>query len=206
MKLPLPPGTFHAYLFDCDGTIVDSMPLHYNAWKKSLAEWNCEFEEHLFYSWGGMPVLEIIAALNQRNGLNMPVHEVATRKESLFHQQLHQIKAIPEVLEHIEAQHGRIPFAVVSGSRRSSVVGSLTTLNLLDKFDTIVSAEDYTNAKPAPDAFLLAAHRLGVAPQHCLVFEDTELGVQAAVAAGMAFVKVPMPARTTDGTESSCPS
>jgi beta-phosphoglucomutase family hydrolase len=206
MQLPLPAGNFRAYLFDCDGTIVDSMPLHYAAWKRSLAEWNCEFEEQLFYSWGGMPVLEIIAALNQKNGLNMPVHEVATRKESLFHEQLHRIKAIPEVLEHIEAQHGRIPFAVVSGSRRSSVVGSLSALGLLDKFDTIVSAEDYTHAKPAPDAFLIAADRLAVAPQDCLVFEDTELGVQAAVSAGMAFVRVPMPARTKEGTESSCPS
>ena len=127
-------------------------------------------------------------------GLNMPVEAVATRKESLYYEQLPQLKAIPEVLEHIEAQHGRIPFAVVSGSRRNSVVGSLTALNLLDKFDTIVSAEDYKNAKPAPDAFLLAADRLGVAPEDCLVFEDTEMGIQAATAAGMASVRVPMPA------------
>ena len=206
MKLSLPAGTFRAYLFDCDGTIVDSMPLHYIAWKKSLAEWNCEFEEHLFYSWGGMPVVEIIAALNERNGLNMPVEALATRKESLFHEQLPQLKAIPGVLEHIEAQHGRIPFAVVSGSRRNSVVGSLNALGLLDKFDTIVSAEDYSNAKPAPDAYLLAADRLGVAPEDCLVFEDTELGTQAAAAAGMAFVRVPMPAKTPEGTGASCPS
>ncbi len=191
MKLQLPAGDFRAYLFDCDGTIVDSMPLHYIAWKKALAEWNCEFEERLFYSWGGKPVVEIIAALNQMNGLNMPVEAVAARKESLYYEQLPQLKAIPEVLEHIQAQHGRIPFAVVSGSRRNSVVGSLTALDLLDKFDTIVSAEDYKNGKPAPDAFLLAAERLGVAPADCLVFEDTELGIQAATAAGMASVRVP---------------
>jgi HAD superfamily hydrolase (TIGR01509 family) len=98
------------------------------------------------------------------------------------------------VLEHILAQHGRIPF-VVSGSRRSSVVGSLSALGLLDKFDTIVSAEDYTNSKPAGDAFLVAAERLGVAPEDCLVFEDTELGIQAAKAAGMASVRVPIPAK-----------
>ncbi|MGA8730769.1 MAG: HAD family phosphatase [Terracidiphilus sp.] len=211
MKLPLPAGTFRAYLFDCDGTIVDSMPLHYIAWKKSLAEWNCELEEHLFYSWGGKPVVEIIAALNQRNGLSMPIEAVATRKESLFHEQLHQIKAIPEVLEHILAQHGRIPFAVVSGSRRSSVVGSLNALGILHKFDTIVSAEDYANGKPAPDAFLLAAQRLGIAPEDCLVFEDTELGIQAATAAGMASVRVPIPSRISalhldKGKKATCPS
>jgi HAD superfamily hydrolase (TIGR01509 family) len=124
-------------------------------------------------------------------GLKMPIEALAERKESLYLEQLPQLKAIPEVLEHIEAQHGRIPFAVVSGSKRESVVGSLTVLNLLDKFDTIVAAEDYENGKPAPDAYLLAAARLGVPAKDCLVFEDTALGIQAATAAGMATVMVP---------------
>ncbi|MGO9340210.1 MAG: HAD family hydrolase [Terracidiphilus sp.] len=194
MKLPLPAGKFQAYLFDCDGTIVDSMPLHYIAWKTALGEWNCAFDEALFYAWGGKPVGEIITTLNQMQGLNMPVEAVATRKEGLYFDLLPQLKAIPEVLEHIDAQHGVIPFAVVSGGHTSSVLRSLTTVNLLDRFETIVGAEDYTNSKPAPDAFLLAAARLGVAPQHCLVFEDTDLGIQAATAAGMASVRVPMPA------------
>jgi HAD superfamily hydrolase (TIGR01509 family) len=191
MKLKLPAGSFRAYLFDCDGTIADSMPLHYRAWKKALAEWNCEYPEALFYSWGGKPVREIIAGLNEINGLKMPIEAVAERKESLYLEQLPQLKAIPEVLEIIEAQHSRIPFAVVSGSRRESVVGSLTVLHLLDKFDTIVAAEDYKNGKPSPDAFLLAAARLGVPAEDCLVFEDTALGIQAATAAGMASVLVP---------------
>ena len=95
------------------------------------------------------------------------------------------------MLEHIKAEHGRIPFAVVSGSTRDSVVGSLSVLGLLESFDTIVSAEDYKRGKPAPDGFLLAAERLGVAPADCLVFEDTDLGIESAIAAGMAYVKVP---------------
>jgi len=194
MKLKLPPGNLRAYLFDCDGTIADSMPLHYIAWKRALAEWNCVFEEKLFYSWGGKPVRKIVADLNEMHGLNMPVEALAERKESFYHEQLPQLKAIPEVLEHIEAQHGLIPFAVVSGSRRNSVVGSLTSLDLLDKFETLVCAEDYKNGKPAPDGFLLAASRLGVPPEDCLVFEDTELGIRAATAAGMASVMVPQPA------------
>jgi beta-phosphoglucomutase family hydrolase len=193
MKLKLPEGSFRAYLFDCDGTLVDSMPLHYVAWKKALEEWNCEYPEDMFYSWGGKPVRKIIADLNQMQGLNMPIDALAERKESLYLAQLPQLKAIPEVLEHVEAQHGRIPLAVVSGSRRASVTGSLDIVNLLDKFDTIVAAEDYKNGKPAPDGFLLAAERLGVAPQDCLVFEDTDLGIQAATAAGMASVLVPQP-------------
>jgi beta-phosphoglucomutase family hydrolase len=193
MKLKLPAGSFRAYLFDCDGTIVDSMPLHYIAWKKSLDEWKCAFEEELFYAWGGRPVTEIIAALNEMHSLEMPVDAVAKRKENLYYELLPQLKAIPEVIEHIEAQHGQIPLAVVSGSRRNSVVGSLEALHLLDKFDTLVCAEDYKNGKPAPDCFLVAAERLGVRPEDCLVFEDTDMGIQAATAAGMASVRVPLP-------------
>jgi HAD superfamily hydrolase (TIGR01509 family) len=193
MKLLLPAGDFRAYLFDCDGTIVDSMPLHYIAWRTALAECSCPFPEELFYAWGGKPVDEIISTLNAMNGLHMPVEAVGTRKEGLYFDLLPQLKAIPEVVAHIEAQYGRIPFAVVSGGRRSSVVRSLTTVHLLDRFQTIVGAEDYTNSKPAPDCFLLAAERLNVAAQDCLVFEDTDLGIQAATAAGMASVRVPLP-------------
>ncbi|HEY1577635.1 MAG TPA: HAD family phosphatase [Terracidiphilus sp.] len=190
MMLKLPDGDFRAYLFDCDGTIVDSMPLHYEAWKKALADYGCTYEEDLFYAWGGKPVRKIIADLNEMHGLNMPVDSLAERKENYYHAQLPELKGIPEVIEHIEAQHGRIPFAVVSGSRRNSVVGSLTALGLLDKFDVLVCADDYKHGKPAPDGFLLAAQELGVEPEHCLVFEDTALGIEAANAAGMKSVLV----------------
>ena len=193
MKLKLPNGPFKAYLFDCDGTIADSMPLHYVAWKKALDEWNCDFDEHLFYAWGGMPTAEIVANLNQQRGLNMPVELVTHKKEVYFCELLPQIKAVPEVLEHIEAQHGRIPFAVVSGSTKESVIASLTSLNLLDKFGTFVCAGDYQKSKPDPEAFLLGAAKLGIAPKDCLVFEDTDLGIQAATSAGMSSVKVPPP-------------
>jgi HAD superfamily hydrolase (TIGR01509 family) len=193
MKLKLPEGSFKAYLFDCDGTIADSMPLHYQAWKQALAEWQCDFGEKLFYEWGGMPVVEIISSLNKRDGLNMPVETVGRRKEQLYYQSLPQLQPVPEVLEHIEADHGRIPFAVVSGSTAESVTASLVALNLLDRFNTMVCAGDYTKSKPDPEAFLLAAARLKVNPKDCLVFEDTEMGIQAAKAAGMAWVKVPPP-------------
>jgi beta-phosphoglucomutase family hydrolase len=193
VSLRLPVGSFRAYLFDCDGTIADSMPLHYAAWKKALAEWNCTFDEQLFYAWGGTPVAEIICLLNERQGLSMPVEGVASRKDNFYLELLPQLKAIPEVVEHIEAQHGRIPFAVVSGSTRESVTASLLSLKLLDRFDALVCAGDYKKSKPDPEAFLLAAAKLGVAPQTCLVFEDTDMGIQAAKAAGMASVKIPPP-------------
>ncbi len=193
MKLTIPSGNFRAYLFDCDGTIADSMPLHYIAWKQALGEWGCAFPEELFYSWGGMPVAEIIATLNQRNGLSMPVEEVAHRKESLYYELLPKLTAVPEVLEQIESAHQRIPFAVVSGSTRESVTASLKVLGLLDKFDTMVCAGDYKKAKPDPEAFLLAAQRLNVPPESCLVFEDTEMGIRAATAAGMQSVRILQP-------------
>jgi HAD superfamily hydrolase (TIGR01509 family) len=193
LKLKLPDGPFKAYLFDCDGTIVDSMPLHYVAWKRVLGEWNCEFSEELFYAWGGMPVAEIVATLNERNGLTMPVEEVQRRKEALYFDILPELRAVPEVMEHIEFSHGHIPFAVVSGSTRDSVTRSLTALGVLDKFETLVCAGDYTKSKPDPEPFLIAAKRLGVAPEDCLVFEDTEMGIQSATAAGMASVKILQP-------------
>jgi beta-phosphoglucomutase family hydrolase len=193
VKLKLPAGSFEAYLFDCDGTIVDSMPLHYIAWKKALGEWNCTFDEQLFYAWGGLPVAEIISLLNQRQRLSMSIEDVSSRKESLYLDLLPQLKAIPEVVEHIEDQHGRLPFAVVSGSTRESVTASLTLVSLLDRFDALVCAGDYKKSKPDPEAFLLAADRLGISPERCLVFEDTDMGVQAAKAGGMASVKIPPP-------------
>ena len=193
MKLKLPEGSFKAYLFDCDGTIADSMPLHYRAWRQALGEWQCEFDEELFYSWGGMPVAEIISTLNERQGLNIPVETLARRKESLYFELLPELKAVPEVLEHIEAERGRIPFAVVSGSTRESVTASLVSLKLIDRFETMVCAGEYTKSKPDPEAFLLAAAKLGAAPGNCLVFEDTEMGIQAATAAGMTSVRVPPP-------------
>ncbi len=193
MTLELPEGPFKAYLFDCDGTIVDSMPLHYVAWNKALGEYGCEFDEALFYAWGGMPVAEIIRSLNEKHGLSMPVETLHHRKEGLYYEMLDQLKGVPEVMEHVHASHGTIPFAVVSGSTRESVVKSLQVLGILDKFDTLVCAGDYAKAKPDPEPFLMAAERLGVEAKDCLVFEDTAMGIAAATAAGMASVKVLQP-------------
>ncbi|MEO3777443.1 HAD-IA family hydrolase [Micromonospora sp. B11E3] len=193
MILPLPPGDFQAYLFDCDGTIADSMPLHYTAWCQALGEWGCDFPEDLFYAWGGRPVADIVVTLNEQQGLAMPVDVVARRREELYQQLLPTLTAVPGVLRHIQDAHRRVPFAVVSGSTRESVTASLKALDLLDRFDVLVCAGDYARGKPDPEAFLLAARLLGVPPRSCLVFEDADLGIQAATAAGMASVRVPEP-------------
>jgi beta-phosphoglucomutase-like phosphatase (HAD superfamily) len=193
MPLKILAGAFKAYLFDCDGTIADSMPLHYVGWQKALAEWRCEFSEKLFYAWGGMSTREIVERLNTQQGLKMPVDEVLRRKEDFYLAELPHLKAVPEIQQCIESNYGRIPFAVVSGSTRDSVIASLSALNLLDRFDAMVCAGEYVNSKPDPEPFLLAAAKLSVPPEDCLVFEDTEMGIQAATAAGMASVKIPPP-------------
>jgi beta-phosphoglucomutase-like phosphatase (HAD superfamily) len=191
--LPLPPGEFRAYLFDCDGTITDSMPVHYRAWQTVLGEWGCDFPEEQFYAWGGRPVADIIAELNERHGLRMPVAAVAARQEEVFQAGLADMRAVPGVLWHIEDAYRRVPFGVVSGSTRPAVIASLEALGLLDRFEVLVCAGDYVNPKPDPEAYLLGARLIGVPPEACLVFEDTDLGVQAATAAGMASVRVPPP-------------
>ncbi|MFF0721800.1 HAD family hydrolase [Micromonospora sp. NPDC003816] len=191
--LPLPTGDFQAYLFDCDGTIVDSMPLHYTAWRQALDEWECAFPEDLFYAWAGRPTLDIVDALNEQQRLNMPVETVVARREEHYQRLLPTAAGIPGVLHHIQDAHGRIPFAVVSGSTREAVTASLDALGILDRFDVLVCAGDYTRPKPDPEPFLRAAELLGVPPHACLVFEDADLGIEAAVAAGMAAVRVPQP-------------
>ena len=195
MKLTLPEGDFAAYIFDCDGTVVDSMPIHYAAWKKVLAEWKCDFPEELFYSWGGKPIREIVSLLNEIYKLDMPLDTVSKIKEEFFVAELPKLQIIPATVEIINERYGQIPFAIASGGRRSTVTRSLTVTNLLDKFETIVGAEGYVNSKPAPDCYLEAARRLGVDPKKCLVFEDTDMGIEAGRAAGMATVKVPVPER-----------
>ena len=191
--LPLPPGDFRAYLFDCDGTIADSMPAHYQAWQQTLDEYGCPFDEDLFYAWGGRPTAEVVAELNRVHRLTMPVAEVDARREHLFQQLVPAIQGVPGVLAHIDDAHGRIPIAVVSGSTRESVTASLSALNLMDRFDVLVCAGDYARGKPDPECYLMAADLVGVAPEHCLVFEDTVLGLEAARAAGMRAVRVPSP-------------
>lgn len=190
-KLILPPGPFDAFLFDCDGTIADSMPLHYIAWCQAMEGWNCAFTEEQFYALAGVPVPRTVEMLNEEQGLEMPPEEISRRREEIYYGLLHQVRPIEEVVEKIHEFYAQIPLAVVSGSPRESVIKTLGFLGLLDRFDTIVGAEDYRHGKPHPEPFLTAAERLGVTPDRCLVFEDGEPGVRSAVAAGMQYVRIP---------------
>ncbi len=191
MILEIPNRKFSGYIFDCDGTLADTMPLHFRAWTRAMTEEGAEFPETVFYEWGGRPAVDIIALLNERCGLSMPPVETAQRKERYFLELLHEVEAIDPVVDIARRTRGFAPMAVASGGHRELVVATLDLLKIHDWFDAVICAEDYENGKPAPDPFLVAAARLGVSPEHCLVFEDSPTGIESAKAAGMEYVFVP---------------
>jgi HAD superfamily hydrolase (TIGR01509 family) len=190
--LPIPVGDFKAYLFDLDGTVADTMSLHFVAWTRAVTEAGGTFPEELFFAWAGIPLVRTVELLNERFGHSMNPADVVRRKEALYLGMLDRVQPVAAVVEHVHAQHGAIPMAIVSGSPRDSIVRTLTTLGLLAYFDTLVGSEDYAHGKPDPEPFVTAAKRLGVAPRDCLVFEDADAGIQSAQAAGMQWVRVPV--------------
>lgn len=191
MKIQLPEGDFAAYIFDCDGTLADTMPLHYRAWCTALREHECDFPEALFYELGGVPTDRIVEILNERHGHSLPVKKTAAFKDELFKQLIPQTLPIEPVVELVRQFHGVKPLAVASGGTREIVTKILGALGILDKFQAVVTSEDCRRGKPAPDPFLEAARRLGVMPEQCLVFEDTSAGITAAKAAKMQWVLIP---------------
>lgn len=190
-ELVLPDRRFAAYLFDLDGTIADSMPLHFRSWTQAVEEAGGTFPETDFYSLGGVTLPRTVEILNERYGYEMPPAEVARRKELLYLEMLPVVQPVASVLSVIRRDRGRVPFAVVSGSPSESITNTLRALGLLEDFPVIVGAEDYLHGKPDPEPFLTAAAKLGVDPADCLVFEDADAGIAAAEAAGMLWVRIP---------------
>lgn len=191
MKLNIPEGDFDGYIFDCDGTLADTMPLHYESWCAVLDGFACDFPEAFFYELGGVPTERIVEILNERHGHQMPVVETAARKEQLYIERIPSILPIQPVVDFACQLYGKKPLAVASGGHGAIIRKTLTALGIVDRFDAIVGAEDYVHGKPAPDPFLEAARQLGVAPERCLAFEDTAIGIASATAAGMKTVRVP---------------
>lgn len=190
MALPLPAGNFRAFIFDCDGTLADNMHLHYEAWSLAMQDFGGSYPEELFYEWGGVPTAEIVRRLNAKFRLAMDVDEVVVRKEHYYRESIPQVQPKHDVVDIVRDYHGKLPLAVASGGHRDLVERTLRALDIADCFQAVIAAEDYDRGKPHPDPFLTAAARLEVAPAHCLVFEDTATGAEAARAAGMACVLV----------------
>jgi HAD superfamily hydrolase (TIGR01509 family) len=198
MKLDIPAGDFAGYIFDLDGTLVDTMPLHYRAWDAAMRKvgLNAPLDEELFYSLGGVPTRRVAELIAAHYGLTIDPHAVFHHKESLFVEIQKDAKLIEPVVEIARRMAKTHPISVASGGPRVIVRGMLELSGLAPLFNgndyhLVVTPEDVEHGKPAPDMFLLAAKRMGVPPEKCLVFEDAEPGMRAAEAAGMKWVRVP---------------
>jgi beta-phosphoglucomutase-like phosphatase (HAD superfamily) len=192
MQLKIPEGEFSGYIFDLDGTLVDTMPLHYTAWEAALRRAGLEgrLDENLFYELGGVPSRKVAGLLGKRHGLDLDPVAVYRDKEAAFMGSLEKLALIAPVVEFARRVSKTKPVAIASGGTRDVVTSTLGKTGLAPLFPVVVTADDVEHGKPAPDMFLLAAKRMGVAPGECLVFEDGQPGIKAAEAAGMKWVFV----------------
>ncbi len=177
-------------IFDCDGTLADTMPLHWRAWQVISARHQIDFPRDRFYSLGGVPSRDILKILSAEQGLALDHLAVAREKEAEYLPLIAQVEPINTVVGIARQNHGKLPMAVASGGTRRSIGQVLEHLGILELFDTIVTSEEVVRQKPAPDIFLEAAHRIKVPPRFCRAYEDTDLGMQAIRAAGMEAVDV----------------
>jgi len=174
-------------IFDCDGTLADTMPLHFLAWQETLDRYKMELSEDRFYALGGQPTVRIVELLANEQGIDLSPPDVSREKEDAFLTRLPEVKPIEPIVDIVRQHHGKLPMAVASGSHRAVVRTVLEIIGLSDLFDEqrIVGAEDTALHKPNPDVFLEAARRIEVDPELCRVYEDAELGIEAARRAGM---------------------
>jgi beta-phosphoglucomutase-like phosphatase (HAD superfamily) len=183
---PFPRGI----IFDCDGTLADTMPLHWRAWQVIAKRHGFSLPEERFYSLGGVPSRDILRVLSTEQGVPLDPLAVAREKEAVYLPLIAQVEPINTVVGVARENYGKIPLAVASGGTKSIIEQVLEHLGIRELFQAIVTSEDIVNQKPAPDIFLEAARRLGVPPQFCRAYEDTDLGMKAIQAAGMEAVDV----------------
>jgi beta-phosphoglucomutase-like phosphatase (HAD superfamily) len=179
-----------ALIFDCDGTLADSMPLHWKAWQAVLQRHKILFSEERFYSLGGVPSRDILRMLAHEQGINLDHLQAAKEKESEYLPFIQQVQPIQMVVGIAREHVGRLPMAVASGGTRNVIEKVLAHLGIRHFFSAVVTSEDVTRQKPAPDIFLEAARQMNVAPEWCRAYEDTDLGLDAIRAAGMQAVDV----------------
>lgn len=190
-----PPGGFEAVIFDCDGTLVDSMPAHFEAWCEALALYGAGgvFKEDVFLAMGGRPTRDIVVELNDEYDLRLDPEAVAFAKREAFLKRLNTVTLIDEVAAFAESLRGKVPMAVASGGSRMVVEKTLRIVGVSDWFDEVITADDVVEGKPAPDIFIKSARLLGVSPAKCLALEDAPAGILAAQRAGMQVIAIPSP-------------
>jgi len=172
-------------IFDMDGTLADSMPVHFLAWKLTALEHGFVYTEELFYSLAGMPTHKIVPVVNEKLGLSLDPVNFSKRKEELFLENLKEVRAIEPVADIVRRYHGKLPMSIGTGGKKYIAELTLNMIGFDGFFDAIVAADDVANHKPFPDTFLRCAELMGVEPQFCQVFEDGEMGLLAAERAGM---------------------
>lgn len=177
-------------IFDLDGTLADTMPIHYIAWKNAAANYGIDFTTDLFSQLAGIPLYPTVEKLNQIFGKTIDPKEMGDLKEEEFENNMHLTPEIKVVTDLVRKYHGKMPMAVGTGGSRRLSLKSLDIIGLGGYFDILVTSEDVSNFKPHPETFLKCAELMGVAPVDCEVFEDGVLGIQAARTAGMMVVDV----------------
>jgi len=183
-------GEVRALIFDCDGTLADTMPPHYMAWAEILKRYGMELSEDRFYSLGGWPTLKVAELLVEESGQSLDAHRMAEEKESRFRELIPEVRAIQPVTHVASQNRGKLPMAVATGGVRTICEQILRQIEVSDWFDAVVCCEDVKRHKPNPDIFLEAARRLKVNPRHCQVYEDADPGIEAARQAGMQYVDI----------------
>jgi beta-phosphoglucomutase family hydrolase len=177
-------------IFDLDGTLADTMPIHYIAWKNAAAGYGIEFTPELFAELAGIPLYPTVEKLNQLFGKSIDPKEMGDLKEAEFERNMHLTPEIKVVTDLVRENYGKVPMAVGTGGSRRLSLKTLGIIGMSDFFNIMVTSEDVSNFKPNPETFLKCAELMGVEPAECEVFEDGVLGMQAAHKAGMMVVDV----------------
>ncbi|WP_340110797.1 HAD family hydrolase [Maribellus mangrovi] len=172
-------------IFDLDGTLADTMSVHFLAYKTILGKHGVDYSADIFMSLAGIPAVGSIKKINEIYGKSLNAEELGHAKEAEYERIMHKMKPIEPVVELVKKYHGKLPMSVGTGGYRRLAWKTLEILGLDKYFDILVAAEDVVNHKPHPDTFLRCAELMGVAPGHCQVFEDGQPGMEAAKTAGM---------------------
>jgi beta-phosphoglucomutase-like phosphatase (HAD superfamily) len=179
------PENIRGLIFDCDGTLVDSMPLHMKAWEHVLSQAVALWDYEFFYSKKGMPERKIVELYNTSFGSGLNPEETVRQKHLFMSKYQREYTPIPPVVDIVLRYHNVLPMAVASGSTREIVSAELDAIGIRHLFHTILTADDGIIPTPAPDLFFQTSLRMNVPPSECQIFEDGELGLFAAQTAGM---------------------
>ncbi|XKM43667.1 HAD family hydrolase (plasmid) [Rhizobium ruizarguesonis] len=189
-SLDLESYRFKAIIFDCDGTLVDTASLHFEAFKHALALQGKSLDKSWYLSRTGLSAGKLLQAFERSFACHVDVDMTIRDSEAAYTASVENVCEFSDVADVARLYSKQIPTAVASGGQRISVTRTLTASGLIAVFDHVITIDDVEEGKPSPALFLEAASRLTTAPRDCLVFEDTDEGVEAARRAEMQCIDV----------------